>query len=81
MGNLIADPRINRQPTDIQRRSTAKMAGIKKVKYGKIMLYISIIMYILGKLMRRGVMGMSRAYYESFLGERQSIYFIKFDLP
>ena len=39
------------------------------------MLYISIIMYRLGKLMRKGVMGMSRPYYEAFLGERQSIYF------
>ena len=29
MGNLIADPRINRQSMDNQRRSTAKMAGIK----------------------------------------------------
>ena len=29
MGNLIADPRVNRQSMDNQRRSTAKMAGIK----------------------------------------------------
>ena len=38
------------------------------------MLYISIIMYPWGKLIRKGVMGMSHPYYESFLGERQSIY-------
>ena len=40
------------------------------------MLYISVIMYLLGKLMRKGVMGMSRPYYESVLGQSQSIYFI-----